>query len=248
MLDKKTPEEIEILKEGGKILGEILRKLGAQVKIGRTGSELDKLAEEMIIAAGASPAFKNYRGFPNALCVSINETVVHGVPSSRPFVEGDLIGLDLGIKYKGLYTDSAITVGVGRIGAEAQQLLFVTRKALDVGISQVKPGNYVSDIGKAIEQFIRPYGYGIVRDLAGHGVGRDIHENPLVPNYNQAVNTEKMFPGLVLAIEPMIIMGGKHRVVVAENNWDVMAHDGSLTAHFEHSVAVTDKGHLVLTQ
>lgn len=248
MLDKKTPAEIEILREGGKILGNILKNLGTELKIGSTGLELDKLAEKMIIEAGAFPAFKNYHGFPNALCVSVNDTVVHGIPNNRPFVEGDIIGLDLGIKYKDLYTDSAITVGVGRISSEAQQLLFVTRKALDVGIAQLKVGNHVSDIGVAIEEFIKPYGYGIVRDLTGHGVGRYIHENPMVPNYDPGMKTEKMFPGLVIAIEPMIIMGGDYRVGTADNKWDVLAYDGSLTAHFEHSVAITEDGYIILTQ
>lgn len=248
MLDKKTNEEIKILRQGGKILGEIIRSLAAKVKTGQSGQELNEIAEKMILKAGGRPAFKNYKGFPTGLCVSINDTVVHGIPTGRPFQEGDLIGLDIGMEYDGLYTDTALTVGVGRISKAAQQLLTVTKQALNIGIEQVRPGNHISDIGRAIEKFIKPYGYGIVRDLAGHGVGRQIHEDPTVPNFNPGRKTEVMFEGLVIAIEPMIIMGGDHQVITAKNNWDVLASDKSLTAHFEHTVAVTADGHLVITE
>ncbi|MCD4760697.1 type I methionyl aminopeptidase [bacterium] len=248
MLDKKTPQEIKLLREGGQKLSEILHSVARQVKSGSTGKELNQLAEELIEKAGGSPAFKHYNGFPAGLCVSINQTVVHGVPNDQPFQEGDLIGLDLGMKYKGLYTDMAITVGVGQLSREAQQLLEITKQALDIGLAQVKPDNHISDIGKAIEKFIKPFGYGIVRDLAGHGVGRSVHEEPTVPNYNPGKKTEEMFEGLVIAIEPMIIMGGDYRVKTGENKWDVIAQDNSLTAHFEHTVAVTKDGHLIITE
>ena len=248
MLDKKSPSEIKILQTGGHKLAAVLHKVADSAKPGITGLELDALAEQLIIKAGGQPSFKNYNGFPNSLCVSVNDTIVHGIPNSIPLKEGDIVGLDLGMRYKGFYTDMAVTVGVGRISAEAEKLLYATKKSLDVAISQVKPGNYISDIGRAIEEFIKPYGYGIVRDLSGHGVGREVHEEPTIPNFNPSRQIAQMFPGLVIAIEPMIIMGGNHKVVTSDNRWDVKSHDESLTAHFEHTVAVTDKGVLIITQ
>jgi methionyl aminopeptidase len=184
MLDKKTALEINALREGGKILHDVLYAVAAKVQVGVSGAELNKIAEELIAQAGAKPSFKNYRGFPNSLCVSVNKTVVHGIPDKKPFQEGDVVGLDLGIKYKGFYTDMALTVPVGKISKAASQLLEVTKKSLEIAISQVGPGKGIEEIGKAIEKFVKPYGYGIVRDLAGHGVGRAIHEDPLVPNYS----------------------------------------------------------------
>jgi len=248
MLDKKTPEEIQILREGGKILGQILRQLAEDVTVGNTGKNLNAKAEELIKQAGAMPSFKNYQGFPDALCVSINEAVVHGIPNDRPFVEGDLVGIDIGIKYKGLYTDTAMTVGVGKIDKKAQQLLEVTKKSLDIAIDQLKIGAYISDIGQAIEKYVKPYGYGIVRDLAGHGVGRQVHEDPSIPNYYLGKKSVKIYDGMVIAIEPMLIMGGDWRIKTASNKWDVISKDGSLTAHFEHSIAITENGPIILTE
>ena len=248
MLDKKTKQEIKILREGGQILGSILRTVATSAKSGMTGIELDKKAEEMIIKAGGKPSFKGYQGFPKTLCISVNQTVVHGIPSDKPFEEGDLVGFDIGMEYKGMHTDTAMTVPIGKVSSEAEKLLKITKQSLEVGISQVKPGNFIGDIGKAIEKFIKPYGYGIVRDLAGHGVGRSIHEEPVVPNYNPKNKIAKMFEGMVIAIEPMIIVSGNHRVTTGPNKWDVNAVDNSLTAHFEHSVAVTKDGPLILTE
>lgn len=248
MLDKKTDKEIQILKAGGKLLSQILQKVVKKTKIGVSGLELDQLAEDLINQVGGKPSFKNHQGFPHSLCVSINDTVVHGIPTDYKFKEGDVIGLDLGMEYQGLYTDMAVTIGIGQISKEAKKLIQVTKQALEVGIAQVKPGNYISDIGKAIEQFIQPYGYSIVRDLAGHGVGRAVHEDPLVHNFDPGVKTDLMFPGLVIAIEPMIIMGQDYRVKTHNNGWDVSSHDQSLTAHFEHTVAVTKTGNLIITK
>jgi len=247
MLDKKSKEEIKILRQGGKILHNILHTVAKKVDIGITGIELNNLAEEMIKKAGGKPAFKNYKGYPAGLCVSINQTVVHGIPNNTPLKNGDLIGLDLGMEYKGLFTDMAITVPVGEIDKQAKKLLDVTKKALEIGISEVGPDKYIGDIGKAIEKYIKPYGYGIVRDLAGHGVGRKVHEDPNIPNYNPGSKLEKMFSGLVIAIEPMIVMGGTHEVVVADNKWDISSKDNSLTAHFEHTVAVTEDSYKIIT-
>lgn len=247
MLDKKTALEINALREGGKILHDVLYALAAKVQPGVSGAELNKIAEELIAQAGAKPSFKNYHGFPNSLCVSVNKTVVHGIPDKKPFQEGDIVGLDLGIKYKGFYTDMALTVPVGKISKSASQLLTVTKKSLELAISQVGPGKGIEEIGKAIEKFVKPYGYGIVEDLAGHGVGRAVHEDPLVPNYDTGQKLAKMFPGLVLAIEPMLIMGGNFRVETADNGWNVDSQDGSLSAHFEQTVVVTEDGCEILT-
>lgn len=248
MLDKKTPQEIETLRTGGQILGRILRQTAKAIKPGMTGIELNKITEDLIKQAGGTPSFKNYQGFPTGLCVSVNQTVVHGIPNDEPFQEGDLVGIDVGMKYKGLYTDTAMTVPVGKVSAEAQKLLDITKKALEVGISQVGPGKYIGDIGKAIEAFIKPHGYGIVRDLAGHGVGRAVHEDPMVPNYDPGRKMQAMEPGVVIAIEPMIISGGDYKVKIAKNGWNVNSKDDSLTAHFEHTVAVTEDGHLIITE
>lgn len=248
MLDKKSSQEIEILRQGGKLLGKILRDLASEVKPGKTGQELSLLAEEMITKVGGKPSFKGYKGFPNGLCVSVNQTVVHGIPSDKPFLEGDVVGLDIGMEYKGLHTDTATTVAVGKVSKEIAQFLKISKKALEIGIKEVGPDKHIGDVGKAIEEFIKPYGYSIVRDLAGHGVGRSIHEEPLVPNYDPHEKLEKMFPGLVIAVEPMIIMGKDFQVKTGKDRWAVNAADGSLTAHFEHSVAVTEKGHLILTE
>lgn len=248
MLDKKTAQEIALLQEGGHLLSGILDRLVLLVKPGRSGQQLDRLAAEWIRQAGGQPSFLNYHGFPATLCVSVNQTVVHGLPTARSFKEGDIVGLDIGMVYQGLYTDMAVTVAVGKISAEAKQLIAVTKKSLEIGIAQVGPDKHISDIGRAIEQYVRPFGYGIVRDLAGHGVGRQVHEDPLVLNFDNGQKSARMFPGLVIAIEPMIILGGDDRVETADNAWDVQSYDGSLTAHFEHTVAVTKNGHIIITK
>ena len=248
MLDKKTSEEIKTLREGGKILGKILRQIAEDVKVGNTGKQLTAKAEELIKKAGGTPSFKNYHGFPDALCVSINDAVVHGIPTDKPFKEGDLVGIDLGMKYKGLYTDTAMTVPIGEISAEAKELLDVTKKSLNIAIKQLKVGGYISDIGKAIEELVKPYKYGIVRDLPGHGVGRQVHEDPSVPNYYPGKKSVKIYDGMVIAIEPMLIMGGDWRIKIKDNKWDVLSKDGSLTAHFEHSIAITKDGPIILTE
>lgn len=248
MLDKKTSEEIKILREGGKILSDVLRRTADKAKIGATGVELDEFAESEIIKAGGKPAFKNYQGFPNTLCVSVNQTVVHGIPNDLPFQEGDLVGLDIGMEYKGLYTDMATTVPVGKISKANQKLLDVTKKALEIGIAEVAPGKHIGDIGAAIEKYVKQFNYGIIRDLAGHGVGREVHEAPMVPNYDPKDNIAEMFTGMVIAIEPMLVLGGDHNIVTAENNWDILSRDNTMTAHFEHTIAVTDDGHMIITK
>jgi methionyl aminopeptidase len=246
MLDKKSDKEIAILREGGKILGQIRDQLAASAKVGVTGLELDAQATKLIQAAGGKPAFKGYQGFPNALCVSVNQTVVHGIPNDQPFAEGDLVGLDIGMEYKGFFTDTATTVAIGQVTPATQKLLDVTKKALEIGLSQVGPDGYIGDIGKAIEKYVKPFGFGIVRDLAGHGVGRAVHEDPVIPHYDPGQKLDKMFPGLVIAVEPMINLGTA-KVVVEDDNWGINSADNTMTAHFEHTVVVTEDGYEILT-
>lgn len=248
MWDKKTPAEIAKLKAGGKILSEVLAEVASRVRPGITGFELNQLAEDLIKKAGGQPAFKNYRKYPFALCVSINQTVVHGLPNKEPFQEGDIVGLDLGLKYQGFYTDMAVTVPVGKISKAATQLLAVTQKSLEIGLSQLGPDKTLDEIGRAIEKYVKPFGYSMVRDLAGHGVGRAVHEDPLVPNYDTGHKMPKMFPGLVLAIEPMVLMGRDFRVYIDDDKWSVNSLDHSLAAHFEHTAVVTEDGYEILTK
>lgn len=250
----KTPKEIKILREGGKILSKILALLASQVVPEISTGDLDKLALREIREAGASPAFLGYRNmpqgpaFPAALCTSINEEIVHSIPrKERVLKAGNIIGLDLGIKYHGLYTDAAISVAVGKISAQAQKLITATSDALWAGIAEVKPGNTIGDIGFAIESTAKAAGFSVVRDLVGHGVGHEVHEKPDVPNYGKKGTLEKLRIGMVLAIEPMLTTGS-HHIKFLDDGWTVATLDGSLAAHFEHTVAVTEKGSRVLTE
>lgn len=249
----KTPQEIKILQEGGKILSQILALLTTCVKPGISTWDLEMLARKEIKKAGAEAAFAGYRAsrralpFPAALCTSIDAEIVHCVPKKDRFLaEGQIIGLDLGIKYKGLFTDAAVTVPVGKISRECKKLLAVTRKALAAGIREAKPGKTIGDIAFAIEATAQAAGLGIVRDLAGHGVGHAVHEEPSVPNFGKKGTLAKLRVGMVLAIEPMLTLGS-HQIRILDDGWTVMTEDGSLAAHFEHTVAITAHGALVLT-
>lgn len=249
----KTPAEIQDLREGGKILGRILSLLAAAVKPGITTGYLESLARDQIKKAGASPAFLGYTpgpGFtkyPAALCASLNDEVVHCIPNrSRVCGEGDVLSLDLGIKFKGLYTDAALTVPVGRVSDRAQSLIAVTRSALAEGIRQVKPGNRIGDVAVAISKVAKAHGFAVIRDLVGHGVGHEIHEKPAVPNYGRPGTLEKLEPGMVLAIEPMFT-AGTHLIRILDDGWGIVTADGSLAVHFEHTVAVTENGCEILT-
>lgn len=248
----KSPEEIARLRAGGKILAAALNTVVQAVRPGVTGVELDQLAERTLRAAGAEPSFKGYAGsdtrvFPASLCVSVNSAIVHGVPSSFPLKEGDVVGLDLGARYQGLFTDTATTVIVGKGSPEAEKLLRVTREALEAGIAAVRSQATVGDIGEAVQEVVERAGYAVVRDLTGHGVGYAVHEPPRIPNYGKKGEGARLVPGLVLAIEPMVIASKSHRVEVGEDGWTVHSGDKALTAHMEHTVAVTAEGALVLT-
>lgn len=255
MVSIKTKEEIAIMKEGGKILSQILRKICQQVRAGISTYDLEKLAKDLISKYNAQPAFNGYKGYPATLCTSVNNKVVHTIPSKEEILKnGDIIGLDLGIKYKGLFTDTAATVGVGNISRQARRLIKVTKKALDIGLSRVRPGSRIKDIGQAIQEYVEKNGFSVVRALVGHGVGRAVHEPPQIPNFLPRPGEKGwedievvLESGMTLAIEPMVNAGGPE-VRTLEDGWTIVTLDGSLSAHFEHTVVVTGKGCEILTK
>jgi methionyl aminopeptidase len=241
MIILKTPDEIEIMARASKLVAETLQALKREVKPGVTTDALDRLAEDFIRSRGGTPAFKGYRNYPKTLCASVNEQVVHGIPSKRALKEGDIIGLDLGAIVEGFYGDSALTLAVGRIDPRAEQLMTVTEEALYKGIEQAVVGNRLSDISSAIQRHVEAAGFSIVTDFVGHGIGRRLHEEPQVPNYGQPGQGPRLQTGMVLAIEPMVNMGGA-AVQVLEDQWTAVTRDGSLSAHFEHTIAIQPSG------
>lgn len=250
----KTPEEIEVLKEGGKRLGEILRTLAAMIRPGLRTSELEEGARRLIEEGSDKPAFLGYqpqgakRPFPAALCVSINDEIVHGIPNEPEKIikEGDIVSLDFGITHRGLITDAAVTVPAGVIDNESKKLIEVTRKSLEAGIKVAKPGNTIGDIGAAISKVVWDSGFSLALGLVGHGVGYKVHEDPMVPNFGIAGSGEKLVPGLVIAIEPMVNVG-KPQTRILSDGYTIKTRDGSRSAHFEHSIAITEEGNIVLT-
>ena len=248
MIQLKSQREIEVMARGGAILGAAHAMLRTHVRPGVTTAELDRLAEEFIRSHdGATPAFKGLYGFPGSLCVSVNEEIVHGIPSrKRVLNEGDIISLDLGVKLDGYFTDAAITVPVGEVDDETRRLLDVTERSLMAGIAAAVVGNHIGDIGFAIQQVIAPEGFGIVRDLVGHGVGAGPHEEPQVPNFGKPRRGLKLAAGLTLAIEPMV-NAGTEKTRTLSDKWTVVTADGKRSAHFEHTIAVTDAGPRILT-
>ncbi|HET7321594.1 MAG TPA: type I methionyl aminopeptidase [Longimicrobiaceae bacterium] len=244
----KTPEEIDAIARSGAILAELYRALPAEVAPGKTTAELDRFAESFIRDHdGAEPAFKGLYGFPASLCISVNHEVVHGIPSSRRrLVEGDVVSLDGGVKYRGWYSDAAITVPVGEVSPEVQELLDVTRDAMFKGIKSSQAGNRLGDIGAAIQEVAVGAGYGIVRDLVGHGIGRSPHEEPQVPNYGRAGKGMPLEVGLVICVEPMFNLGTAN-VRTLPDRWTVVTADRRVSAHFEHTIAVTESGPRILT-
>lgn len=243
----KTADQILVMREANQIVAETLMMLQDVVEVGITTWELDKLAEEVCLKKNAKPAFKGYQGFPGSLCVSINEEVVHGIPSrKRKLKKGDIISIDFGVLFKEYFGDAAITFPVGRIDEEVQRLLNITRKGLHKGIDQVVAGNRIGDISKAIQEYIEGNGFSVVRQFVGHGIGTKLHEPPEIPNFYQGERTAKLLPGMVLAIEPMVNMGTS-KVKVLRDKWTVVTADNKPSAHFEHSVAVTENGPLILS-
>ena len=250
----KTKEEIEILREGGRRLAKVLYKVKEMIKPGISTKDLDVYAEKLIREMGDEPAFLHYRPegadkpYPASLCVSVNDEVVHGIPNKKRILkEGDIVSLDLGLKHKNLFTDMAITVPVGEVKKENLKLIQITEQALRVGISAARAGNTVGDIGHAIENFISPHKYGIVEVLAGHGVGRAVHEDPHIPNFGKAGKGTKLVPGMVIALEPMINLGTKN-VTIDDDGYTFRTADGSRSAHFEHTILITEGEPEVLTK
>jgi len=235
--------------QGGKILGQTIEKLTEAVRPGITTADLDAVAESFIRShEGATPAFKGLYGFPGSICTSINDEIVHGIPSKkRVLAEGDIISIDVGVGYKGYFTDSAATVPVGAVDARTQQLLTVTAKALEAGLTAATVGNHIGDIGAAVQAVVEKAGFSVVRDLVGHGIGVEFHEEPQVPNYGKPKRREKLVPGLTLAIEPMVNVGGPATRTL-QDRWTIVTADGSRSAHFEHTVAITEEGPRVLTR
>ncbi len=247
MIVCKSPAEIERMRAANALVANVLAELEAMVAPGVTTAELDRAAERLVRAGGAEPAFKGYRGYPGTLCASVNEQVVHGIPSARALVEGDIISLDMGVKLNGFYGDSAVTVAVGRVSADAEKLLRVTRESLEQGIAQVRLGGRISDIGHAIQQHVEAHGLSVVREFVGHGIGAALHEEPQIANYGEPGRGPRLAEGMTLAIEPMVNIG-RPAVKVLADGWTAVTKDGSLSAHFEHTVAVTKAGPLVLTR
>ena len=248
MIQLKSAREIDIMAHGGKILGATVAMLRREVRAGMSTWELDEMAESFIRShPGATPSFKGLYGFPGSVCVSINDEIVHGIPSRRRVLkDGDIISIDVGVKYDGYHTDSATTVAVGSVPDESQRLLDVTERALAAGIEAAQANNHVGDIGAAIQAVVETSGFSIVRDLVGHGIGAAFHEEPQVPNYGKPKRGTKLVPGLTIAIEPMVNVGGPGTRTLADR-WTVVTVDGSRSAHFEHTVAITDGGPRVLT-
>ncbi|MBI3631068.1 MAG: type I methionyl aminopeptidase [Candidatus Sungbacteria bacterium] len=262
----KTPQEIKLLREGGRRLAAILHKIAASAHPGISTWELDQRAERLILESGGVPAFKGYRvrearsAYPSSICTSLNDEVVHAIPREGRFLkEGDIIGLDIGMRwpmtgvgdkrrerYGGLVTDMALTIGIGKISSDAERLIRATREALDIGIGAARPGRRVGDIGDAISAHLKKGHFGIVRDLAGHGVGYELHEEPLIPNYGRPGTGPELREGMVIAIEPMATLGGEE-IVLDDDEWTFRTADGSLAAHFEHTIAITGDGAQILT-
>jgi methionyl aminopeptidase len=241
----KTPGELALMDEANRIVHRVLDGIAERIAPGVTTQELDRFAEQLIRDAGGVPAFLHYKGYPATLCTSVNDVIVHGIPNQRPLQEGDIVGVDCGVVYKGYYGDAARTFAVGAISPEAKRLLDVTRTSLELAVEQVRPGGYISDIGRAVQGYVEQHGFAVVRDFVGHGVGTALHEEPQVPNYLQPGRGARMRPGMVLAIEPMVNAGAPG-VRVDADGWTARTADGSLSAHFEFSVAVTDTGRRVL--
>ena len=247
MIILKSRLEIEKMRKSNAIVAAILEELRKKIRPGVKTIELDRLSEDLALKKGARPAFKGYRGYPYSLCTSVNSEVVHGMPSDRELKEGDIVSLDFGILNDGYYGDAAVTVPVGEITPGARKLLKITEEALYRGIAEVKAGNRIGDISVAIQGHVEAAGYSVVRDLVGHGIGKSLHEDPQVPNYGSGGRGIELKPGMVFAIEPMV-NEGTYRVEILRDGWTVVTADGKLSAHFEHSVAITENGPVILSR
>lgn len=248
MISLKSPRELDLMAEGGRIVAATLAMLRAAVRPGVSTLELDRMAEDFIRKhPGATPSFKGLYGFPGTLCTSINEEIVHGIPSKRRILhEGDMLKIDVGVRFAGLHTDSATTVAVGEVDPTSRRLMSVTVEALDAGIAAARPSNHIGDIGAAVQAVVERAGFNVVRDLVGHGIGEQFHEEPQVPNFGKPKRGTKLVPGLTIAIEPMVNVGG-FKTRTLPDKWTIVTADGSRSAHYEHTVAITENGPRILT-
>jgi len=247
MIKIKTPEEIKIMTEAGKILAEILEKIKDKALPGTSTEELERLARSFVLSYKVECSFKGYMNYPTCLCTSINEEIVHAVPSKRILKEGDILSIDFGVKYKGFHSDMAVTVSIGEVSPELKRLIKVTKKSLKRGIRNVRPGNTVGDIGNAIQRYVDDQGLGLVRDLCGHGIGRELHEDPQILNYGKRHSGEELKEGMVICIEPMVTLGD-WKIKKGPDGFAFVTKDNSFSAHFEHMMAITSNGCRVLTE
>lgn len=247
MITVKSKEEIEIMRAGGKILAQIMKEVEKKVKPGITTKELDRVAETLILKSGGKCSFKGYEDYPSCLCTSINEEIVHVAPSERILKEGDIISLDLGIFYKGFHVDMAVTLPVGKVLPEVQRLIRITKKALKRGVKKVRPGKTFGDISNTIQRLVESQGFNVVRDLCGHGIGKHLHEDPQILNFGKRRTGPKIEEGMIFCLEPMVIVGDYH-IKKSEDGYGFETEDGSLSAHFEHTVVVTKTGCKLLTK
>lgn len=254
MITIKNPQEIEIMAEGGQILARVMKKLIEIVEPGISTEKLNKAAESLVLKYGGECSFKNYQDiddksaepFPACLCTSINKEIVHGVPSGRILKNGDILSLDLGVFYKGFHTDMAVTVPIGKVDSEVLRLIRVTKKALKRGIKKIRPGNTIGDVENTVERYIKSQNFNIIKDLCGHGIGRELHEDPQILNYGKRHKGEKIRKGMVFCLEPMVVIGN-WKIEKSKNSSTYVSQSGSLSAHFEHTIAVTENGCKILT-
>ena len=247
MIPLKSRQDLIMLKRSGAILAAVMQKLQASLRPGMTTLDIDLLSEELIRKAKASAAFKGYKGFPGTACISVNEEIVHGIPGSRVILEGDIVSIDLGVNYEGFFSDMAVTLPVGKVDNARLKLIAVTKQSLDIGIKQAQVGNYLTDISHSIQSFAEGQGLSVVRQFVGHGIGTALHEEPEIPNFGRPGLGPRLKSGMVLAIEPMINLGS-WECEIMKNGWTAVTADGVCSAHFEHTIAVTDKGPVILTK
>ena len=246
MISLKSEKDLEMLKRSGSILAAVMQKVKKIVQPGITTLDIDRLSEELICREKALPAFKGYNGYPATACVSVNEEIVHGIPGPRVILEGDIVSIDLGVNYQGYFSDMAVTLAVGKIDADKKKLIQTASQALDLGIQQARAGNNLTDISHSIQSFSQSKGFSVVRQFVGHGIGKVLHEEPEIPNFGPPHLGPLLKSGMVLAIEPMINLGG-WECYILENGWTAVTKDGAASAHFEHTVAITDNGPVILT-
>jgi methionyl aminopeptidase len=247
MIKLKSPLEISKMQMANQIVAEALAEITEKVKPGIETLELDALAEDFCHRHKVKPAFKNYRGYPRSICISVNDEIVHGIPSHRQLRAGDLVSIDFGVRYDGYFGDAAVTLGVGEVNQTARQLMTATEEALYAGIAQIVIGNRLSDVSHAVQKTIEAYGFSVIRDFVGHGIGRSLHEDPQIPNYGPPGQGPVLQPGMTFAIEPMV-SAGSWEISVMPDGWTAITKDGSLAAHYEHTVALTEKGVLILSK